>query len=117
MRGAEARRPALGAGSAARLEQEAWPGRSRLAADPAVVQDDETAIEEFPHIDPHARIRAGAAQLHPALAEADGVVAGDDAGIATAHDEGEIPGGAPPHGLAGGRGLGEAAIEIGDEGR
>ncbi|PYN21755.1 MAG: hypothetical protein DMD99_18895 [Candidatus Rokuibacteriota bacterium] len=77
----------IGGQRAAWREDEVGP-RTRLRGKHSpVVQDDEAAIQEF--ADLHAQpgiatpVHAGG-QLHPALAEADRMVARDDAEIATA---------------------------------
>ena len=87
-----------------------------MAAEGARVQDDEPTVEQLPDLDAKAGIRAGAAQLPPALAEGDGVVARHDPRIGTAHAEGQILGRAAPHGVGAAGGLAEAAIEVGDDG-
>src|SRR2546425_1130241 len=108
-------RAPTGVGSTARLEDERPRGRGRLSADRAVVEHDEAAIEEFARLDGEPRVGASAAQLRAAGTDADGVVPGHDAAIAAAEHEGQIGRRAPPHGLRGGWGLAEAAVEIGDE--
>src|SRR5213593_92475 len=107
---------ALGTRSPARFEDEAGAGRGGHAAHSAVVERDEAAIEELADVDANPGIRPSAAELHPAFAKGDGVVVGDEARVAAAQDEGEVLGRAAPDRLRGGRGPGEAAIEVGDEG-
>jgi hypothetical protein len=107
----------IGTRSSARFEDEAGAGRGGDAAHAAGVEHDEAAIEELADFDADAGIRTGAAELHPAFGEGDGVVVGDDARVAAAQDEGEILGRSAPDRLRGGGGLGEAPIEVGHEGR
>src|SRR5437870_6923979 len=94
---------------------EGRPGRRLLGAHDVFVQDDQAAVEELADVHGQPGVRAAAAQLDPAGAEADGVVAGHDALIATAEDEGELAGRPTPNSVRGGRRLAEPAIEIGDE--
>ena len=79
------------------------------------MQDDQAAIEEFTDVHGQPRVGTAAAQLDPAGAEADGVVARHHAPIATAEDEGELAGRPTPDGVRGGGPLAKPAIEIGDE--
>jgi hypothetical protein len=63
-------------------------GRRGEGGDNAVGDEDEQpAVHEFPEFDaaagPGSAVRTGG-QLHPADTEANGVVAGDEAGVATA---------------------------------
>src|SRR5213078_4972962 len=111
-RGPRARRAAIPTGCAARLEDEAGPGRRRVAADDALVHHDETAVEQLPHLDGDARVGAGPAHLHPAWAKRHGVVARDHAAVATAEAEGEGARRPSPHRVRRGRRFAEAAIEV-----
>src|SRR4030095_5951197 len=121
---------------AAGPEDKAWAGTALRGEDTLVVKHDEAAIEQLAQLDsvagPAPTVRSRR-QLHPAEAEAHGVVGGDAAGIAGARDQGQRLGGAAPWGLrAGGRGreagaapcglrpagqAREAAIEVGPESR
>src|SRR5438309_8484901 len=76
----------LGGRRAAWREDEVGPRTGLRREHPPVVPDDEAAVEEFAHLPAQpgatAPVAAGG-QLHPALAEADRMVARDDAGVAT----------------------------------
>jgi len=107
----------LGAGGAAGLEHEGG-GRGLGREDDPLVEDHEAAIEEFAELDAAAGVGAmmgAGGELNPAGPEADGVVAGDLAGVAAAEHEGEIPGGGPPSGRGGGRIPREARVQVGEE--
>src|SRR5216110_3181237 len=85
-----ARRAAVLARGAPGLEDEGESGRGLLGAHDVVVQDDQAAIEQFADVHSQPRVGAAGAQLDPAGAEADGVVARHHAPIATAEEEGEL---------------------------
>ena len=72
----------------------------------AVREDEEAAVQALAYLEPTAGVGAAARQLDPAGAEADGVVVGDDAGVATAQEGGEIAGSGTPRrdGVGGGAG-------------
>ena len=86
----------------------------------AVGEDEESAVHALAHLQAAADVGPAPRQLHPARAEADGVVMSDDATVATAQDGGEIAGGGAPGGGGIGGGPGEAAVvvreELGEEG-
>src|SRR6266436_2501459 len=107
----------LGAGGAAGLEHEGG-GRGLRSEDDPFVEDYEAAIEEFAEFDAAAGVGAvlgTGRELQPAGPEADGVVAGDLAGVAATEHEGQIPEGGPPRGRGVGRRPREARIEVGEE--
>src|ERR1700694_1578813 len=69
------------------LEHERRRGRRLVGEERVLVEDEESAVEEFAHIDATAGIGAPAPapwDLHPAGAEVDGVVAGHGARVAAA---------------------------------
>src|SRR4029453_516604 len=105
---------------AAGPEDKAWAGTALRGEDTLVVKHDEAAIEQLAQLDsvagPAPTVRSRR-QLHPAEAEAHGVVGGDAAGIAAAEDQGQRLGGAAPCGLRPGGQAREAAIEVGPESR
>jgi hypothetical protein len=84
-----------------------------------VVEHDEPAVEQCPALDaqagpaPAARARG---QWQPAQPEARGVVLGDAAGIATAGEQGQLPGRGPPRGPRPRRRPGDAPVVVGAEG-
>ena len=99
----------------ARFEGEVAARRRLGGEHRAVEQDDERAVEEFADLDGAAGQGATRRQLQPARAQAHGVIAGDDAPVATAEDEREVARRvAPGRGRGGGR-LAKAAVEVGDE--
>src|SRR5437879_6651391 len=117
---AGARGPAaLGTRGAARPQDEGGAGRGQPGEALLPVEDEQPAIEEFADLGAAAGVGAAAGapgNLHPTRAEADGVVAGDDAWIATAEETIELAGRPPPDAGRVGRGPGEAAVEVGEEG-
>jgi hypothetical protein len=93
-------------------------GRCRGEA-AALIVDQQAAVEAFADLDPAAGIGAAVravGNLGPPGAEADRVVAGHGAGIAAAEPLGEITGRPAPGGHGLGRGLGEAAVVVGEIG-
>ena len=109
---------ALRVGFAARREDEVGAGR-RLADQPRAGTDDqEPAVDTLAEVD--AAARGGAAErtggdLDPAGPQADGVVGGDDAGVAAAELVREVPRPRAPGGMGVGGGMGEAAVVVGQE--
>ena len=106
---------AIAAGAAAGAKDEVGGGRGLRGEALAVREDEEAAVQALAHLEAPAGVGAAARQLDPAGAEADGVVVGDDAGVATAQEGGEIAGGRAPGGGGVGGGAGEAAVEVGEE--
>src|SRR5437879_2322984 len=117
---AGARGPAaLSTRGAARPQDEGGAGRGQPGEALLPVEDEQPAIEEFADFGAAAGVGAAAGapgNLHPARPEADRVVAGDDAWIATAEETIERAGRPPPDAGRVGRGPGEAAVEVGEEG-
>ncbi len=76
-----------------RLEHEGGPGGWLTGEQGALVEDEEVPIEELADVDATAGIGAptrARRDLHPARAEAHGVVAGDEARVATAQEAVEV---------------------------
>ena len=84
---------AIPTGAAAGAEDEVDGGRGLRNEAVAVREDEEAPVQALAHLEPPAGVGAAVGQLDPAGAEADGVVVGDDAGVATAQEGGEIAGG------------------------
>src|SRR6266851_8815342 len=85
---------AIAVGRAARAEDERR-GRGLGGEAGTVREDEQAAVEALPKFHATARVGAAAGQLHPAGAEADGVVVGDAARVPTAQPGGEIARGHP----------------------
>ena len=93
-------------------------GRGRGEAAPLIV-DQQAAVEALADLDAAAGVGAAvgaAGDLDPPRAEADGVVAGDAARVAAAEAIGEIAGRPAPGRRGRRRGLGEAAVVVGEVG-
>lgn len=93
-------------------------GRGRgLGGEASTVREDEqAAVEALPKFHATARVGAAAGQLHPAGAEADGVVVGGAARVPTAQPGGEVARGRAP-GAPGVSGRPrEARVEVSEEG-
>jgi hypothetical protein len=110
--------PAFG-GAETGQEGEGGLGSALLGEQATVMEDQQTAIEQFAQFDAAAgvgaAVRAGG-DLDPAAGDGGGVVAGDDSLVATSEDAVEVTGRSAPRplGIAGGNG--KAAMEVGDEG-
>jgi hypothetical protein len=78
----------------------------------AVSEDEEAAVQALAHLEPTAGVDAAARQLDPAGSEADAVVVGGDASVATAQVGGEIAGGGAPGSGGVGGNAGEAAVVV-----
>src|SRR5262245_22997274 len=111
---------AVAIGFPAGLEDEGRAGAGLGGDDRVLIDNDQTAIEQFARGDAAAGIGPGlgpGGDLHPAWPELHGVVLGHDAVVATAQDQLEVAGsGTPPRGGLRGR-LSKAAGEIGQEAR
>jgi len=106
---------AIAVGGAARAEDERWRGGLGGETD-AVREHEQPAVEALPQVHAAPRVGAAAGQLHPAGAEADGVVVGHAARIPTAERGGEIARGRAP-GAPGVSGRPrEARVEVSEEG-
>jgi hypothetical protein len=81
----------------------------------AIGEDEEAAIEALAQLEAAAHVGPPPRQLYPAGAEAEGVVVGDGAGVATAQPRSELPRGGTPRGPRVGGGPGEACVEVGEE--
>src|SRR6266852_8731596 len=117
--GATARLP----GPRARPEHERGPGRRLTGERSALIENEETPVEELADLDATAGVGAPAAagrDLHPAQAEVHSVVTGDGALVAAAQELSEVARRwAPGRGGGGGRprkAVGEIDEELGEEG-
>src|SRR5437667_2493386 len=106
---------AIPTGAAAGAEDEVDGGRGLRGEALALREDEEAPVQALAHLEPSAGVGAAAGELDPAGPEADGVVVGHDAGVATAEEGREITGGGAPGGGDVGGGVGEAAVEVGEE--
>jgi hypothetical protein len=109
---------AIGARRPAGHEGEGGAGRRLGREYGAVVEREQSPVEEFSQL--HAAAGVGAAarawrDLQPARAEADGVVAGDRHQVAAAEEPVEIARRPAPDGGRVGGGAREAPVEVGDE--
>ena len=98
-----------------RTQGEVDAGRRLRGDRPSVGEHDNPTIEQLADLDAGARPgAAGGAgrELDAARAQADGVVAGHDATVAAAQDEGQRRRGPPPHGVGIHRRAREAPIEV-----
>ena len=109
---------AIGARRPAGHEGEGGAGRRLGREHGAVVDREQSPVEEFTQF--HAAAGVGAAaqagrDLQPTRAEPDGVVAGDRHRVATAEDAVKISWGPTPDGAWVGGRVREAPVEVGDE--
>src|SRR2546427_5998282 len=107
----------------ARPEHERGPGRRLTGERSALIENEETPVEELADLDATAGVGAPAAagrDLHPAQAEVHSVVTGDGALVAAAQELSEVARRwAPGRGGGGGRprkAVGEIDEELGEEG-
>jgi len=106
---------AIPTGAAAGAEDEVDGGRGLRGEALALREDEEAPVQALAPLEPSAGVGAAAGELDPAGPEADGVVVGHDAGVATAEEGREIAGDGAPGGGDVGGGVGEAAVEVGEE--
>ena len=105
-------------GVAAGREDEVGAGRGLTDQPLAGVDHQESAVDTLAQVDASARVGAAVRtgrDLDPAGAEAGGVVGSDEARVAAAELVREVPRPRAPRGVAVGRGMGEAAVVVGQE--